>query len=242
MTIRLVSLWGDELEELDEVASAALDGGGAIALSRGRFPKSYPHLDANEDAVLAAVGTGARLVAVVDGHSGFDAARAALRTVADAAEGLLAEPAGGAVDALEDVCRWALHAVTDAVGSASRERADSRTALTLALVNGGRLHVATYGDTACLRLRAGKAKPVGGPHEFLGPGAPPPRLDEVRLRVTDAVLVASDGLVDFLGRSWSSRAADVVARAADPLAAARELVEVAMTGGAGDHVAVGLLG
>lgn len=241
MTSGLVSLWGDELETLDDVAATPLDGAGAIALSRGRFPKAYPHLDPNEDAVLAAAGPGGRLVAVADGHSGFDAARAALRAVADSVDRLVAAAPDRPGEALESVCLDALRAVTEAVAAAPAERADSRTALTVALETDGRLHVATYGDTACARLRAGKAKAVSGAYAFLGPGAPPPRLDQVRLRAGDAVLVASDGLVDFLGRGWTVRAAEVVAAETDPLAAARALVELAMTGGAGDHIAVGLL-
>lgn len=240
MDTRLVSLWGDELQFLDEVADVRL-ATAAVALSRGRYPKSYPHLDPNEDAVLAASGPGGRLLAVADGHSGFDAARAALRAVASGVEELVGADAARPDDALDSVCRQAVLAATDAVTAAGPERAGSRTALTLALVAGDRLHVATYGDTSCARIRAGKGKTVGEHGEFLGPGAGPPHLAGGRLRRGDRVVVASDGLTDYLGRVWTARAAEVVAGATDPLEAVRGLVALAMTGGAGDHIAVGAL-
>jgi len=53
-TVRTAALWGDEHTELGEIAVAPLLPQAAVALSRGKFPKGYPHLDPNEDAVLAA--------------------------------------------------------------------------------------------------------------------------------------------------------------------------------------------
>lgn len=241
MATRLVSLWGDEQQVLGEVADAQLDGSAAVALSRGRFPKSYPHLDPNEDAVLAASGQGGHLLAVADGHSGFDVARAALRSVADNAELLVGATPAKPEEGLEVTCRDAVRAATEVVGAAPRERTDSRTALTIALVVGDRLHVASYGDTACVRIRGAKAKVVGAPGEFLGPGSGRPQIDHARLRSGDRVIVASDGLSDFLGRSWTAIAAEIVSGAPDPLTAVRSLVEQAMDGGAGDHIAVGAL-
>lgn len=237
----VVTLWGDEHTVLDQVADAAVDGHAAVALSRGRYPKPYEHVDPNEDGVLAATGPGGRLLAVVDGHFGFDAARAALAAVAERAADVVQQAPARPVAAVEALCGAALRAVIAAVAAATGERADSRTALTLALVVGDHLYVATYGDTVCVRERAGRGKPVGDDAGFLGPDSSIPSVTRVRVRPQDRVAVASDGLTTYLGRDWVGHTAATLARAEDPRWAARALIELAMDGGAGDHVAVGVL-
>lgn len=242
MTAQCVALWGEDHPVLDEVAVAELGERLAVALSRGRFPKPYAHVDPNEDAVLAALGSTGRLLAVADGHYGFDAARAALEAVAQRVDDVADDP--GEADpaaSLVDVCAAAERAVTDAVAVAARPRCDSRTALTLVLATNNHLHVATYGDTVCVRVRKGRAKTLGHPVAFLGPGSPMPRVQTIRRRAGDHVVVASDGLTDYLGRDWPARVAGVVEDSTDAPAAVRQLVELAMTGGAGDHIAVGVL-
>lgn len=237
----VVTLWGDEHTVLDQVADVAVDGRTAVALSRGRYPKPYEHLDPNEDGVLAACGPAGRLLAVVDGHFGFDAARAALAAVADRAPTLVEQAPRRPAAALQDVCGAALRAVAAAVAAATGAREDSRTALTLALLVGDFLYVATYGDTVCVRERSGRGKAVGADAAFLGPDSDIAPVTRVRLRPQDRVAVASDGLTTYLGRDWVGHTAAILARAEDPRWAARALVELAMDGGAGDHVAVGVL-
>jgi serine/threonine protein phosphatase PrpC len=55
------------------------------------------------------------------------------------------------------------------------------------------------------------------------------------------VVLASDGLVDFLGRDWRQRCAATASRA-EPAAAAELLTQQACAGGAGDNVAVVVFG
>lgn len=238
MQTGLIVLWGDEHPVLDEVADARLDEHTAVALSRGRHPKPYAHVDPNEDAVLAATGPHAVLLAVADGHLGFDAARAALQAVAERAAALVGDGDPAAV--LEDTCRAARDAVAKAVAGADPPRSDSRTALTVALAVGSHLHTVTYGDTVCVRGRGGRAKVASESAPFLGPGSGIPPVRRTRLRDGDRVAVASDGLTTYLGRDWPTRTAEVLAEGDAAAAAARRLIELAMDGGAGDHVAVGV--
>ncbi|MFH1330493.1 MAG: hypothetical protein ABIJ48_07590, partial [Actinomycetota bacterium] len=79
--LRLAALWGTDHETLGEIALEEVTPSLVAALSRGRYPKGYPHLDPNEDGALAASDGTAAVLAVVDGHNGFDAARAALQAV-----------------------------------------------------------------------------------------------------------------------------------------------------------------
>lgn len=236
---RVVALYGDDHAEFDDVATAELGGGAAITLSRGRYRKVDDHPDPNEDGVVAAVGPAGWLLAVADGHHGFDVARAALRTVADGAESLLAHsPKPGEVRQLCD-------AVMDAAATASEHavgpRQSSDAALTLVVVAGSRLLVANYGDTAVARLRGSRAKVLTEPQPFLRLAFEPPPPRRVRLRAGDRVVAASDGVTDFLGRDWPTRMAELTASATHPLQAVRALPAAAMDGGAGDHLAAALL-
>lgn len=236
---RVVSLYGDDHPDLNAVAATELAGSAAIVLSRGRYPKVDPHPDPNEDGVVAAVGPAGWLLAVADGHHGFDVARAALHTVADAADSLLAhDPKPGDV---RGVCEAVMEAGARAAGRAQGPRRDSDTALSLVVAAGSRLLVANYGDTVVARLRGNRAKVLGEPQPFVRAASEPPQPRRVRLRAGDRVVAATDGVTDFLGRDWPSRIAELTAPAVDPLQAVRALPLAAMDGGAGDHLAAALL-
>ena len=75
---RSALLLGEDHTELEEVAITEVTPNLAIGISRGRFPKGYPHVDPNEDAVYAATDGTTTVLVVADGHQGFDAARAAI--------------------------------------------------------------------------------------------------------------------------------------------------------------------
>jgi serine/threonine protein phosphatase PrpC len=79
--LRLALLRGREHVELGAIAAVA-EGCGAIALSLGGAKKQYAHVDPNEDAALLALGPAGVLVAVADGHHGFEAAEVALEYLA----------------------------------------------------------------------------------------------------------------------------------------------------------------
>ena len=236
---RLAVLWGDQHIELGEIAAEPLPPRAAIALSRGRFPKDYHAVDPNEDAVLAASGPAGWLLAVVDGHNGLDAARAALDAVAGHAEALLADPALQPEAAIEGLFDRARAAVAERLRQAEPSRRGSRTALTIALLTDGSLHAASLGDTVAARIGPRWVAEVGGGRPFLGPSTPTPPVGSVLLGRQDAALVASDGLIDYLGDSCHERLL-AAGRASDPLQAVQRLVLAAFAGGAGDNVAVGL--
>lgn len=242
---RIATLWGEDHPRLGEVATAAVDPYAALALSRGGYPKAYAHLDPNEDGALVSTDGERWLLAVADGHNGFDAARAAQRGVADVAQSVLAAAAIAPEDALRGAFTAARTAVTATVGELDGQRRDSGTALSIAVVTPGRLYAATLGDTVVLRIKRGRpgrtTEDVTDSGPFLRPYGPMPKPGSCRLRHGDRVVLASDGLVDFLGKDWRQRCA-LTANSADPAAAARTLTEQACAGGAGDNVTVVVFG
>ncbi len=237
---RTESLWGDRNVVLGEVATAVLEPRAGLAISRGRLPKRYRYLDPNEDAVLAAAGPAGWLLAVVDGHSGFDAARAALGTVEREAGVLLERDDLEPVVAVHQLFVAARKAVAAALGKVGRERQASRTALSIALVTGDQVHGASLGDTVALRLGDDDVEEIGTAGPFLGPGTLAPQVYWAPFDQGDRLLVASDGLMDYLGQQWEECLREAAA-ASDLADAAHRLVLHAFNGGAGDNVAVGLL-
>ncbi len=237
---RVVALWGDEHERLGDIATVPLGQHAAIALSRGRFPKAYDHVDPNEDAVMVAAGPTGWVLAVADGHNGFDAARAALGAVAFEAGGLLEGGVDDPAAAVATLFELARQAVTRQLEGLRPPRLQSRTALSIALAAEDQLCAASLGDTIVVHVRGRRPAEVGMTGPFLGPGTPLPAPRSVELRPGDRVLVASDGLLDFIGATWADRLGEA-GQAGDHLTAVRGLVMSAFAGGAGDNVAVGLL-
>ncbi len=242
---RIATLWGDHHPQLGEIATAAVEPSAALALSRGGYPKAYPHLDPNEDGALASTDGERWLLAVAAGHNGFDAARAAQDALANAAESILGAAAASPQDAQLDAFTLAHAAVTATVAGLDGQRRESGTALSIALVTPGRLYAATLGDTVVLRIKRGRpgrtTEDVTSTGPFLRPHGPTPGPRSCRLRHGDRVVLASDGLVDFLGRDWRQRCA-ATASWAEPAAAAELLTQQACAGGAGDNVAVVVFG
>ncbi len=74
-------LWGEDHVEYGEYGIEALGQDVALGISRGALPKPYWALDPNEDAVTAAIGREATLIACADGHNGFDSVRPAIESV-----------------------------------------------------------------------------------------------------------------------------------------------------------------
>jgi len=146
-----------ELGAIDAVAEAHA----AIAISIGGAHKTYPHTDPNEDAALFALGEVGTLVAVADGHRGFEAAEVAL-------EHLATNPAphwtaAGGVDE-SSWRRQALAVLSDAHAQVHSEveregGSAPRTTLTLALVlpSAGFLLYASLGDSHLFRVRGDQA-------------------------------------------------------------------------------------
>ncbi len=229
---------GNEHTTLGEVAVHVLSESTAIGLSAGALPKSYWHMDPNEDATMAAVGDDGALLAVADGHNGADVAMAAVGAMQDQAETLLGCPAAQA----ERELTAALVRVEEAIGVllAHRRapRSLSRAALSVALIRGERLITATYGDTAVVRVRAGRAKAFSAGDGFLGAAGALPAHATARLREGDLVVVCSDGVTDFIGQDWPAAIAAAAEDQPDAESVVRALLERAFEGGAGDHLAV----
>jgi serine/threonine protein phosphatase PrpC len=136
------------------------EGPAAIAISLGGARKAYAHTDPNEDAAAFALGAGGSLVAVADGHRGFEASEVLLDHLITHPAPQWTAPGGISPD---NWGRHALAALSDANGQILRERLNSehgaaRTTLALALVlpDEPRLLYASVGDSHLFVERPGK--------------------------------------------------------------------------------------
>jgi serine/threonine protein phosphatase PrpC len=238
----------------------------AIAISRGGFAKQYAFVDPNEDAVAFAFGARATLIAVADGHSGFEAAEVAL-------EHLLEHPAphwtetAGPPETAEAWRRHALAALADAavqIGSERRAGSRSRTTLTLALAvpSTAQCYYAAVGDSHLFAAYAGEAREVAPADKagaFLGDPAVTEKLGEharlgtFSLAGVRALVLASDGLSEEGIGVADPAAAIHAARVASarelpdvrPLALARAICEAACASHraqhSGDNIACAVL-
>jgi serine/threonine protein phosphatase PrpC len=231
---RSICLLGRDFPELGPLGIAALPGGGALALSRGALPKPYPHQDPNEDGALLVETSAGVLLAIADGYNGASACELALAAARENASALV--EARGA----EFRARVA-ELVTRVAQRLPESAARSRTCLVLARVAARQCEFASFGD-ACL-LRAGRAAPVSTANELVL-GRP---LDLARVpsdvwygafecTAGERVALLTDGVTNF--GPASDALARVLAQAPSDPAAARELAELALRGGAGDNVAV----
>lgn len=236
-TLRAVVLYGDEHQERGDIAVREVGADLAVGLSAGRLPKRPSSVDPNEDGVLGAIGGQSVVMAVVDGHFGFLSSEVALSTLHERIVELLwtapEDVRGGLDEAVVEVGARVSRAVL-AAGSGSA------TALTVAVVSGGRVHIASVGDTVAVKLsRRGRAILLTRSTPFLGATAPELHAADARLRPGERLILASDGLTDFLGSSWLRSLAEQGGMDA-PARGVRRLMEAAHAGGAGDHVAVAL--
>ena len=229
-------LLGEDHTELEEVAIREITPNLAIGISRGRFPKGYPHVDPNEDAVYAATDGTTTILVVADGHHGFDAARAAISAIADAAPDAIAAPLEVIIRQLADA---AIDAVAEIVPTLPPPRNTSRTSLTICAVRGDAIAATTIGDTAWIR---GDPSPLEASRDRDATSSPPrpiPLRSRSQRRSSHdraAVILTTDGFLDF--------ASDVTGtlRSAAQLDLARQQPSSssprAFAGGAGDNISV----
>lgn len=189
--------------------------------------------------MLAVGGIGGALVAALDAHDGADSASAALAALVAPAVRLCGSADVVEAD-LEGALRIARSAVAAALEGLGRPRSQSRTALSVALVRGSRLLHVTYGDTVVVLVRRGRGRLLSGTGDWLGPATPTPRIATARLKEGDRIVVASDGVSDFLGAGWLADVAGAVS-SEDPQAACLSLVTLAGDRGAGDNLAIAVL-
>ena len=204
----------------------------------------------NEDAAYA----GRWLFAVADGLGGHAAGEVASAAVI---ESLRSHDAEVDPDALLEVLG---RAVTEANAEVARRAAGEDpaargmgTTLTAMLFSGDRTALAHLGDSRAFRLRDGQLRQITEDHiigklvwdaDFLAPvlaryldGRPDRSADlGVRdLRAGDRYLLCSDGLSPVVG---SQEIGDVLASAADPAGAVRQLLALAEEAGGPDNVTI----
>lgn len=238
--LQVAALWGSDHEELGEIAVQRVGRRAAVALSRGKYPKAYPHVDKNEDAAAAATDGSSWVLAVADGHAGFDAARAAMGAVVDGMAATLEEDPELALRSTFEAARDAIAAAVHAI---DEPRQSSRTALSVAMVTEGRISAAGRGDTVVVRIRDGRAALIGRPVEFLGPSTDLSGLaiDRSDFDPADHLVLATDGVYDFLGRGWDKLLASSVT-VSDPEQVVRDVIGEAFAGGSGDNLGLVYLG
>ncbi len=229
--MQAISLLGRDYPELGPLGLAELPGAGALALSRGRYPKAYRHHDPNEDSALLVRADAGLLLAVTDGHNGARASEVAIEVVQEHAPKLIGRPTRE--------FRSEMFAIFDDVAARLRGAAGSRTCLILAAL-GELCEWACFGDASL--FRAGSSRPVSPPNRLLlGRGL---SLDEpedlwsgtLQLGPGERIALVTDGITNFTPRLEQIQTA--LREAPDDVHAARLLAENALRGGAGDNVAV----
>jgi serine/threonine protein phosphatase PrpC len=232
-------LRGPEHVEYGRITTCPLGDRAAIGLSIGAFPKGYPALDPNEDGALAATDGKTTLLAVTDGHNGFDAADATLTAIAEQSRITLQADPAAAKTTLTAVVTHASAAIRQRLSIVGRDRSQSRTTLAVALVHDRSVTVMGCGDSSVFLVRGSRVRRLVRVSPFLGPDPVSVEPVTMRLRPDDLVLLGTDGLFDFLGSDWKHAILDSVDRSDLP-ATIRHLVTRAGQGGAGDNVAVAL--
>lgn len=247
-------LWGTDHTELDRTASTAVPPRAAIAITRGRHPKAYRYLDANEDAVAAVQGpSGTTLLVCADGHNGATASHAAVGALL----GAFGDDPPPGLDENGWLELFGRVNETVIAGKApGSPQAASNTVLLAALVHGDAISWAAIGDGAIVLARPGAQRGRQLNREamrFIGYPMSKRQLKGTVQRGRSAiaegewVVLVTDGLSEFVA---PLRPADVVPRVLglaardgeqSPEAGARSVVEAACSAGAGDNVAVAVL-
>lgn len=230
-------LLGRDHPDLGQVAIERA-GRVAIALTRGRHPKAYPYTDPNEDTVQAAVGGELVLMAVADGHHGHQASHLAIQAIHHVSPDLAGLPPETAVAA-------AMTAAGDALAAATPERTSPATTLTVVAVRGGEGAAAGWGDSAAALFHGRRAESLTVRQPaFVRAGGPVPPVGDLSTFPAspgDTVVVASDGLTDFVLQPWLRTLAGVFAGLTDPGEVVEAAVQAAGAGGGGDNLAVATL-
>lgn len=265
--MRSAILRGREHHHLGAV-DVVSEGPAAAAISRGGAPKAYAHTDPNEDAAAFALGPAGRLVAVADGHRGFEASEVVLEHLLEHPAPHWTAPGGVTASAWGRHARAALADANAAIlGEGARPgEAHARTTLTLAVTRPEEdvLLFACVGDSLLFRASAGGVEELAPPAEaegfFLGHGPESAESLEKKCRVgavplagTRAVVAVTDGLSErHVGvEDPPAAVAEALAHAAQareglrPAGLARALCERALAAHrrnpSGDNVAAAVL-
>jgi serine/threonine protein phosphatase PrpC len=215
------------------------------------------HREDNEDSAYA----GARLLAVADGMGGHAGGEVASAAVIDALRPLDTEvPAGELLNALDHAVRRANSALRD-ITTADPSLRGMGTTLTALLWSGSQLGLVHIGDSRAYLVRGGDLFQITHDHTMVqslldegkitpgeveshpqralllraltGDQATEPDLQLRQAEPGDRYLLSSDGLHDVVPPEAITR---VLVDVADPDQAARDLITLALDGGAPDNV------
>jgi len=237
--------------------TAMSDGQGTLTVRYGVRSDIGLHREDNEDAAYA----GARLLAVADGMGGHAAGEVASAAVIEALRPLdIQVPAGELLNALDHAVRRANSALHDMV-QANPALHGMGTTLTALLWSGSQLGLVHIGDSRAYLVRDGEVFQITQDHTLVqtllddgkitaeevashpqrmlllraltGDHSSRPDLQLRLARPGDRYLLCSDGLHVVVPPDAISR---VLLTVADPDQAARDLLALAMDGGAPDNI------
>jgi serine/threonine protein phosphatase PrpC len=243
----IAALWGRDHAEGHGIDLVSPTSNVALAITKGGV-KLHDHTDPNEDVVAASVDERGTLLLCADGHYGLESSHEAVEFVLNA---LGKDPSA---DMSDDELIRIFHGAGDAVlrrttapDSLNRE---SRTTLALAVVTGHRMRWASMGDSAVMVASVDDARAFGNPiGHYVGWPMTPDQVDKRLPRGTmdllpgEWVVLATDGFTHFVQTLNPEQVVqDLVRRPIVASDLARRLVETALDGGAGDNVAVAVLG
>jgi serine/threonine protein phosphatase PrpC len=236
-------LWGPDHTILDKTAAVTVGGRVALALSRGRHRKRYAYTDPNEDVVAAVTDRNRLMLVVADGHHGKESSVVAVQALVDLARAGL--PARVDSDRAVDLFVRLNDRVVQALGDPACPNPGSRTTLAVALLAGPQLSWASIGDSAVFARHADLLLRLDDPRRdrFLGDRLSRRRMaaalttGTVKLGAGDHVFVATDGYTDYAADPLGWRGAD--GASLDEIA--RDAIQRASDGGAGDNIAVGVV-
>lgn len=236
-------LWGPDHTILDKTAEVMVGGRVALALTRGRHLKRYAYTDPNEDVVAAVTDTNRLMLVVADGHNGKESSVVAVQALVEMARRGL--PARVDSDRAVDLFMRLNDRVVRSLDDPRCPNPGSRTTLAVALLTGPQLSWASVGDSAVFARHADLTLRLDDPRRdrFLGDRFSRRRMagamssGTVKLGAGDHVYVATDGYTDYAADPLGWRGAD----GARPDVIARDAVQRASDGGAGDNVAVGVV-
>jgi serine/threonine protein phosphatase PrpC len=238
MSEQWVALYGRDHPELGELGSAGCPAGGGIALSRGSRPKTYPHVEPNEDGTLYFCNAAGELAAVADGHNGAYASEIALDEVRKWAPRLIESQA--------DAFAAEIEALVDRLETRVAEVAPARTCLLLVAARGRLCHWANFGDSSLFRaaerdqLHPPNSLILGGPLGSWSMSKTPPWWGSFEREPGERVAALTDGVTNFIPNEGEIH--KTLRAAEDDVSAAVRLCQRAMLGGAGDNVAAAVLG
>lgn len=196
------ALYGRNCTQLQETDLIS-ESGASIGLSRGGAAKTYDHVDPNEDCAFFALGDGGMLLAVADGHRGFDAADTAIFNLEEYHAARWTQAAPITAESWPALALNCLVNLNSAIfcHSARATKGLFRTTFSVALIRPaeGLLHYASMGDSHIYRVApSGTAdlvweKSANGATYYLG-GA-----KETHASIAAHCIIGSEALADTVG-------------------------------------------